>query len=291
LTLGIKWQDALYKAEALKELNVGQYGSRPNRNAVDPVLIEELQFEISRASRKSFVQTNYDAMSCYDRIIPNLAMLISRKFGVSPAITEMNAASLEHAEYRIRTEMGVAETGYIHTSSWPIYGTGQGSGNSPMIWCFLSCILFDCYDLQIHQASYCNPDRSEPVTIGMIGFVDDSNGQTNDFHANETSQTLPALVHNLQTNAHLWANLLGASGGALELSKCSSHVAMWQFSIKGDPVLKSVNQTIHQAIPVVDPNTQQAYNMQFLSPYEAHKTLGHYKEPAGTHQKKNLKSI
>ena len=136
LTLGIKWRDALYKAEALKELNVGQYGSRPNRNTVDPVLIEELQFELSRASRKSFVQTNYDAMSCYDRIIPNLAMLVSRKFGVSQAITEMNAATLEHAEYRIRTEMGVAETGYVHTNSWPIYGTGQGSGNSPMIWCF-----------------------------------------------------------------------------------------------------------------------------------------------------------
>ena len=64
LTLGIKWRAALYQAEALHELNEGQYGSRPHRNAVDPVLIEELQFEISRATRKMLVQTNYDAMSC-----------------------------------------------------------------------------------------------------------------------------------------------------------------------------------------------------------------------------------
>jgi exonuclease III len=284
LTLGIKWRAALYQAETLKELNIGQYGSRPYRNAVDPVLIEELQFEISRASRKMIVQTNYDAMSCYDRIIPNLAMLVSRKFGVPKAITHTNATTLEKAKYHIRTEMGVAETGYVHTNEWPIYGTGQGSGNSPMIWCFLSCLLFDCYDLQAHKATYSNPDRSEPIEIGMIGFVDDCNGQTNDFQANETDQTLPKLLHNLQENAQSWANLLGASGGALELSKCSSHLAMWQFSTRGDPVLKSIHQTIQQPIPVVDPNTGIAHNMQFLSPYEAHKTLGHYKEPAGSQQ-------
>lgn len=82
LTLSIKWRIALYQAEALQELNAGQYGSRPRRNAVDPVLIEELQYEISRASRKMLIQTNYDATACYDRIIPNLAMMVSKKYGV-----------------------------------------------------------------------------------------------------------------------------------------------------------------------------------------------------------------
>jgi hypothetical protein len=85
LMLGIKWRVALYQAEAFKELNDGQFGSRPRRNAVDPVFIEEMQFEISRASRKMMVQTNYDATSCYDRIIPNLAMLVSRKNGIPKA--------------------------------------------------------------------------------------------------------------------------------------------------------------------------------------------------------------
>ena len=146
MTLGIKWRAALYQAEALQELNEGQYGSRPHRNAVDPVFIEELQFEIARATRKMMIQTNYDAMSCYDRIIPNLAMLVSRKYGVSKMTTLTNAKTLEHAEYRIRTELGVSPTGYTHNEENPIYGTGQGSGNSPMIWCFLSSVLFDCYD-------------------------------------------------------------------------------------------------------------------------------------------------
>ena len=51
MVLGLKWRMALYQAEALKELNEGQYGSRPERNAIDPVMLEELQFEISRLSR------------------------------------------------------------------------------------------------------------------------------------------------------------------------------------------------------------------------------------------------
>lgn len=282
LMLGIKWRLALYQAEAFRELHDGQYGSRPRRNAVDPVLIEELQFEISRASRKTFIQTNYDAMSCYDRIIPNVAMLVSRKYGVPKPITLSNAGTLEHAEYKIRTELGVSETGYTHDEMHPIYGTGQGSGNSPMIWCFLSSVLFTCYDAQASRAQYSFPDRTGKMSLGMIGFVDDSNGQNNAFQEDETAITVPALLGNMQRNAQLWSNLLGASGGALELSKCSSHVVSWQFASQGDPVLRNPRQLIPNPVPVTDMHTQEAHHMHFLSPYEAHKTLGHYKEPAGT---------
>ena len=54
LMLGLKWRIALYQSEALKQLNDGQCGSRPRRNAIDPVMIEELQFEISRVTRRMF---------------------------------------------------------------------------------------------------------------------------------------------------------------------------------------------------------------------------------------------
>jgi hypothetical protein len=87
LVLGIKWRHALYQSDALKFLNQGQYGSRPRRNAIDPVLLEELQFEVSRMSRRMLIQTHFDAALCYDRIIPNLASLASQKFGVHRAVT------------------------------------------------------------------------------------------------------------------------------------------------------------------------------------------------------------
>ena len=282
LMLGIKWRVALYQAEAFRELNDGQFGSRPRRNAVDPVFIEEMQFEISRASRKMLVQTNYDATSCYDRIIPNLAMLVSRKYGVPKLTTQSNASTLEHADYRIRTELGVSETGYTHSPEFPIYGTGQGSGNSPMIWCFLSSVLFDCYDDLAYAATYCNPDRTQVMELGMVGFVDDSNGQTNDFMKDETDQTMPTTLYKLQHNAQAWSDMLGASGGALELSKCSCHLLVWKFTERGDPVLVHTKQSVNNPAEVTDPLTKAVHALTFLSPHTAHKTLGHYKEPAGT---------
>ncbi|KAI2495792.1 hypothetical protein MHU86_18720 [Fragilaria crotonensis] len=53
LFLGIKWRAAMHQAEDLRVLNDGQYGSRAYRNATDPVFIEELQLEISRATRET----------------------------------------------------------------------------------------------------------------------------------------------------------------------------------------------------------------------------------------------
>ena len=198
--------------------------------------------------------------------------------------TLTNAKTLENAEYRIRTEMGVSTTGYTHSSENPIFGTGQGSGNSPMIWCFLSSVLFNCYDELSHKAIYCHPDKSNELNIGMIGFVDDSNGQTNDFLNTETDTTLLHMLRELQHNAQTWADLLGASGGALELSKCSCHVLAWKFSIQGDPVLINVAPSLSRPVTVNDPITRNAHVMEFLSPHTAHKTLGHYKEPAGSQQ-------
>ena len=146
LALGIKWRSALFRAEAKQQLNPGQYGSRPKCTALEPVLVEEMQYEIARATRQPLALTNYDAASCYDRIVPSLAMLISKKYGVPPTVTTANALTLELAKYRIRTDLGLASEGYTHSPETPIYGTGQGSGNSPAIWCFLSGILFDCYE-------------------------------------------------------------------------------------------------------------------------------------------------
>ncbi len=113
----------------MRDLNDRQFGSCPRRNALDPVLIEELQFEISRASQKMLVQTNYDATAFFGRIISNLVMMVSKKYGIPPLTTVTNATTLQQADYRIRTDSGVATTGYKHSDEWPIYGTGQGSGN------------------------------------------------------------------------------------------------------------------------------------------------------------------
>ena len=244
-------------------------------------MLEELQFELSRMSRKSFIQTNYDATACYDRIIPNLATLASRHFGKDKHVALTNTRTLEHARYFIRTEMGLSQTSYTHSEEFPIYGTGQGSGNSPMIWCFVSSILFQCYETCANPASYGNPDRTNPSRWFMIGFVDDTNGQANEFFADESHETLRSIHQSTQENAMLWATLLGVSGGVLELQKCSYHVMSWKFTLLGAPVLATCPPEF-RTLDVTNPITGQTQSLTYLPPHTAHKTLGHYKEPAGT---------
>jgi hypothetical protein len=132
LMLGLKWRVAVCQAEALKALSEGQYGSRPRRSAMDPVMLEEFQFEISRLSRRMPLQTNYDTMACYDRIIPNVAMIVSQKYGVHPKVTQANAKTLQYARYKVKTDLGISETSYSHGDDDPIYGIGQGSGKASM---------------------------------------------------------------------------------------------------------------------------------------------------------------
>ncbi len=117
--------------------------------------------------------------------------------------------------------------GYCHSNDHSIHGTGQGSGNSLMIWCFLLSALFDCYDKRSFKATYCCPDRVHTIDIWMMGFVDDSNAQTNCLVSNKTSLTLPRMLQHLRHSAQTWAAIiLGASGGALELSKCLCHLVV-----------------------------------------------------------------
>ncbi|KAI2514379.1 hypothetical protein MHU86_272 [Fragilaria crotonensis] len=279
LMLGLKWRSALLQAEAYDQLNSGQYGSRPKRTAIDPVFLEELQLEMSRITRKTMILTNYDATACYDRIIPNLAMLASRRFE-SPEVTLSNARTLEHTDYRIRTELGLATEGYQHTSDQPIYGTGQGSGNSPVIWCFLSSILYDCYDEVAFKAAYLSPNRERRTELGMIGFVDDSNGQTNAFEDPETIHTPKQILQKMKANATAWSRLLAVSGDHSN-SKCSYHVLTWKFTASGSPVLYNDREN-YGTVTVPDALAGEDQELQYLSTYEAHKTLGHYKEPAGT---------
>jgi hypothetical protein len=119
LALGIKWRTAMQHAEDFNLLNEGQYGSRTGKRATDPVFIEEMQYEISRATRKPLLLTHYDATACYNRIIPNLGMIVSRKFGVPAEVTQTNATTLEQATNLVRTELGLSPQGIIIVGTNP----------------------------------------------------------------------------------------------------------------------------------------------------------------------------
>jgi hypothetical protein len=78
-----------------------------------------------------------DAASCYDRIIPALASLISQKYGMHRNVVFVHVTTLAGA-----TSLGISEEFYKNCQAFPIYSTGQGSNNFPAIWCIISSTLF-----------------------------------------------------------------------------------------------------------------------------------------------------
>jgi hypothetical protein len=117
-------------ADKQKLVNPGQYGSYPGREATSLCLLEELKTDISYCSRKPIINFDNDASLCYDRIIAALSSLINRKYGQNRNVVMVNATTLRQGKYKLKTALGVTDTYSTHSTAWPLYGTGQGSGNS-----------------------------------------------------------------------------------------------------------------------------------------------------------------
>jgi hypothetical protein len=134
----------------------------------------------------------------------------------------VNARTLKEAKYKLKILLGVSDEFCQNCTAYPIYGTGQGSANSPVIWLIVSSTLFTCHEQHAYGATFTTPDKSLSVALSMVGFVNDSTGQVNNFTAN--SQPGPAVLNKfMQYDAQLWSDLLWISGGLLELPKCSYH--------------------------------------------------------------------
>jgi hypothetical protein len=115
----------------------------------------------------------------------------------------------------------------VHCAAFPLYGTGQGSGNFAVIWVFISSVLFTLHEKQAHGATFVSPDGETTVHLSMVGFVDDSTSRTNDF--TNPTENLQHIIDATQADAQLWNDLLWISGGLLEIAKCSYHLLTFLF--------------------------------------------------------------
>jgi hypothetical protein len=145
LLLKILWARRLvWQAHDLGKLNKGQAGTRPGRNSIDVVIQKEMKYLYATLTRTGLATMDNDAKSCYDRIICNLAMIVSQYFGMSTTAEATQAETLQQMCFRICTALGDSKISYSHSETTPIHGTGQGSCASPAIWLLVSSLLMDC---------------------------------------------------------------------------------------------------------------------------------------------------
>eukprot|EP00957_Ditylum_brightwellii_P061093 4636184-Ditylum_brightwellii.AAC.1 len=82
---------------------------------------------------------------------------------------------------------------------FPIYGTGQGSTNSPIFWLIISSTLFDIHKELCNGAIFSDTIQGVEVHITLVGFVNDITGQTNDFYNEKV--TPEKLIRLMQEDA------------------------------------------------------------------------------------------
>ena len=283
LLLKILWSRKLtWKAHIDGSLHESQAGSRPGRRAIDLVVFKEQKYLYSRLTRTTVLTMDNDAKACYDRIICNLAMLISQYFGMPENACNMQANTIKDMEFKLKTALGVSTQHYKHSPTTPVHGSGQGSCASPTLWLLISSILMRCLENGAPGMELYPIEKTGNVIRSTIdGFVYDTSLFTN-LPFNQHS--LETAVNNLQSTTQLWAQLLEASGGKLELQKCFYYVLKWNFTSDGEPIPMSIaEQAAANITPITIKDSFQNKNIpiQQKECNSHHKTLGVYKNMLG----------
>jgi hypothetical protein len=65
-----------------------------------------MKYLYSRLTKTNLATMDNDAKSCYDRIICNIAMIISQYYGVNCSMASLHATTLKKMKYRLRTALG-----------------------------------------------------------------------------------------------------------------------------------------------------------------------------------------
>lgn len=275
LLMGHYFRKVMHTSEDKQLLNPGCYGSRANRSAHDPIILEVLQREYSMVTRTSQIKFSNDATSCFDRILPPLANLISRSYGLPKDIAQIHGDMLQKAVYRLKTKLGISEGHYSHSATSPVFGTGQGSTASPMIWGLIVSTLFDIFDKSGHGAKFSMSDASNTLRLGMTGFFDDNTLQI----LQRAKESLADMCKRCEHDAQIWHNLLWASGGDLEISKCLYQFLTFDFKPDGTPTVRKGN---HGARIQIQNSEKQPMTIRQIPADEEYKLLGTYQ--AANHQ-------
>lgn len=283
LLLKILWARKLVRhSHHLDRLHNAQAGSRPDHRCIDVVLRKELNYQYSRFTRTPLATVDNDAKACYDRIICNLAMMVSQYHGMSNRACKFHSKTLERMKFTIRTAGGDSKQSYHHTKENPIHGSGQGSCASPSLWLQISSILLHIHavlsqGMTRHDVS---PDNTSHTSAE--GFVDDISLFINDpsLHLVALDLLFEAIKHDIRT----WQDLLGGSGGKLELEKCFYYILSWKFNKFGDAIprsLEDIKAECDTTIAIHDPDSNQDIPLQVKDITQDHKTLGVLKTMSG----------
>ena len=112
LLLGLYLRELHQYCKDTRLVNKGTYGSRANRWALDPVVVNMTKTEISMITKMFLVQFNNDATTCFDRIMPHILNICLQSYQIPSEFTALIGDLLRYAKYAIKTANIVSKETY-----------------------------------------------------------------------------------------------------------------------------------------------------------------------------------
>ncbi|KAL7526403.1 hypothetical protein ACHAWF_008463 [Thalassiosira exigua] len=206
------------------ELTEEQWGGRPGRTAIEPALCKMLAFEYDRIMYVTVALFANDATACFDRMVPNISALISRKSGISKSVIRARNKVMASMKHSIRTSHGKSNDTFCQEpGDVDIHGEGQGKVDVASLWSILSHTILRAHQ-ELHEGLVLPhvADVMRLIVKNNDSFVDDTDAMaskcSSSFYLSEK-----LTVQHLEKGAQLWADLIRASGRSIAQHKC-----VWQ---------------------------------------------------------------
>jgi len=221
-------------------------------------------FDYVHITRTSAIDISINVARCFDCLIEACENLLCQQQGADLNYLKLHAAMQQLFRYHIKHAHGISTQYNQHSEQDPWYGAGQGAGNACARWIVQANSMILAYNTRANPWSITNPDHSSPVALGLDAFIDD----TDLMAAALPNQTTPTPIQKVQYNLTLWNELLQASGGSLNPSKCVWFYFNWKQDARGTVKIVAPPSTsppieIHTA-----PN--QSSPIRLLQLHEAH---------------------
>jgi hypothetical protein len=256
-----------------------QDGFRKGRSTMRTLLQNELISDYNKRLRVNNFMGLTDISGCFDRILPSIISLINQKNGCPSEAVRTHATTLEKARYHLKSKHGISENYYSHSERTPIYGNGQGAGDSPSQWSQESALLFDIYESSVPGAQMTLQNGEIATKLPLTAFADDTNLIGND---DDNNLSVTQLVEQTKQAFQVWDKLLHATGHFMELGKCSCYLSVWDFQEDGYAYTVPPSE-LNIDIEVQDANGNKQ-TIQQLPTDESQKMLGVMRNPMGNQQ-------
>lgn len=198
-----------------------QFGSRPGRMSISPVLQKVLTYDIARQTKTVIGCQENDALSCYDRISNILGYAQLRRLGMPINAIKSLADTWSNMVHIVQTAYGRSRSSYKSTKRVPLYGAGQGSTNGPFFWTIIFWLMASALDLTKRALWFISACATLVASRTGDAFVDDSHlGVTSSFEdVDNLTMEENTRLHELQVTGDLqrlaqhYERLLWSTGG------------------------------------------------------------------------------